>query len=591
MKNLLYKSVSVMKKMRESSNAQISLAEKQNLIACIASVGTTHVECVLFANDNADLIAHGFTPSPQTIEAETKEWYDVIHAQPNVYGASVFGGYLKVLDRSIFCGMEGIAGFPVDKNTPIGSASGINTFTDNFNRTSIGTDYATTTSASGAWSISNNRLQLVHAGNEFTYNIARTAVSYGDGEYTATVNKGSFGRDGVVICLQGSGTSPFWVGYAVSISGTNTVILEDVAKIEQNPRPSIAIDTSSTFVTGTFYTIKVNKSGSTIKVKVWDASTTEPVAWLITATDSTYSSGFFGFVTEGFDKTVLWDDLTISPTFSLTSTWTGRYRNYLYNHVGIDRVQTGDIYCPIAEISGPAFSGNFWTTQTGAVQCVIEFHKVANAFAAETGKSIIFMNNPNFSETSSGWWGPNAGGNPYSDTGIVCYDYYGNQRGNQSVKPADYVFDLATIFAGQSLAGYGIATGGYPQFWCEWGDLSGSIYLGNNTKQSGDNFVVGTTTVEEWTEYWIAFLKAIRDGLVNTTPQKLIGFNYWGGWESQNSSILIKTGSGPSSQYSLNWRGQILRNFFINDGMARTPIPNGAYTEASPSFGGRQQTY
>lgn len=398
MKNLTYKSVSVMKKTRESSNNQITLAEKQNLIACIASLGTTHAEITMFTPDNADLIAHGFTPSPRTIEAETQEWYDVIHAQPNVYGASVNGGYMKVLDRAVFPNMEGIAGYSVDKTTPIGTAI--------------------------------------------------TAASDGN------------------------------------------------------------------------------------------------------------------------------------------STWCGRYYNYLNTHITAAKIATNDILCPIPEISGPAFSGNFWTTQSGAQTCTIEFHKVATAFYASVGKTCVFMNNPNFSEVSSGWWGT------YADTGIVCYDYYGNARGNRSVKPADYVFDLNQLYAGISpTAGYGIGTGGYPQFWCEWGDLSGSIYLGNNTVASGDNYVVGTTTVEAWMNYWIAFLKALRDNLVNTTPQKLKGFNYWGGWENQNTSILWKTGSGASSHYFPNWRGQILRDFFINDGRVRTPVPTGAYTEANPSFGGRQQYY
>lgn len=402
MKNLIYKSVSVLKKTRESLNAQIGLIEKQNLVACLASLGCTHVEIIMFAPDNSDLVAHGFTPSPRTIEAETQQWYDVIHAQPNVYGASVNGGYLKVLDRVVFPSMEGIIGYSIEKTIPIGTSL--------------------------------------------------TAAS-----------------DGL-------------------------------------------------------------------------------------------------------------------------STWCGRYYNYLTTHVTTSRMQTNDIHCPIPEITGPAFSGNFWTTQSGAQNCVVEFHKIATAFYASVGKTCVFMNNPNFAEVSSGWW------STYNDTGIVCYDYYGNARGNRSVKPADYVFDLSQVFAGTSpTAGYFIPTGGKPQFWCEWGDLAGSIYLGNNTQTTpgnSDNYVVGTTTVEAWSNYWIAFLKAVRDNLVNTTPQKLCGFNYWGGWENQNSSILYKTGTGDSSQYFPNWRGQILRDFYINDGRVRTPIPvAGAYTEASPSFGGRQQNF
>lgn len=395
MRNLTYKSVSVMKKTRESSNAQISLAEKQNLVACAASMGVTHIEITMFADDNANLISHGFTPAPQTIEAETKEWYDVIHAQPNVYGSSVFGGYLKVYDRAIFCGIEAISGFAADTTTPVGTAAG-----------------------------------AAAAGN---------------------------------------------------------------------------------------------------------------------------------------------------------TTWCGRYYNYLLNHVGATHIATGDIQCPIPEITARAFSGSYFTDQTGAHTCVAQFHLIATAFYATQSKTCVFLNNPNFSETSSGWW------SGHTDTSIVCYDYYGGWNGTSSVDPSGYVADINTIYAGNSLSGYGISTAGLPHFWGEWGDLSGSIMLRKGSVRTGDNFVTGTTTVEEWMEYWLDYLKAIKT-LVDAG--KVIGYNFWGGWENQNTSLFYKTGSGASSQYYLNWRGQMLAAFFISNGLARIPtLTTGTFTEADPSFGGRQMHF
>lgn len=396
MKNLTYKSVSVMKKTRESSNAQITRAEKENLVACAASMGVTHIEITMFADNNSSLISHGFTPSPLTIEAETQEWYDVIHAQSNVYGASVFGGYLKVLDRAIFCGIEAIAGFAADTGTPIGTAA------------------------------------------------------------------------------------------AASTAGLTT--------------------------------------------------------------------------------------------------WCGRYYNYLNTHVGASHIATGDIHCPIPEITGRAFSGSPFTDQTGMQNTTVQFHAIATAFYAAQGKTCTFLANPNFSEVSSGWWGT------YSDSGFNCFDYYGNARGTGSI-PADYTYDLGQVYAGVSpTAGYGISSGGYPIFWCEWGDLSGAVMpLGKGAVTSGDNFVSGTTTVELWMEYWINYLKALK---VLVDAGKLVGYNYWGGWENQNTSIFYKTGSGASSQYYLNWRGQMLAAFFISNGLTRIPtLTSGSFSEADPSFGGRQMHF
>ncbi len=387
-----------MKKSKDAISSQLTTAEKQNLVACLASAGITHVEITCLADDTALLVANGTTPSPRTAEAEVQDWYDVIHAQPNVYGPSVFGGTLKVLDRAVFCGIEGIFGFSFDTGTPIGTAASAPT----------------------------------------------------DGN----------------------------------------------------------------------------------------------------------------------------------------STWMGRYYRYLYNHVTTAKVQTGDILCPIPEITGQAFSGHWFTDQGGAISLTAQMKILTDSFAAAAGKNLVYMANPNFSEVSSGFWSgyPSAGN-------IVCYDYYGNWNQISPVTPAGYIADLSSIFAGQSLSGYGISTGGIPQLQCEWGDLSGSIQLQGQSQRTGDNFISGTTSIEAWHKFLIDFYKAYRDNLV---PTKLIGFNYWGGWENQNTSILWKTGSGAGSQYFLNTRGQILAAFYKGNGLGRIPVNTNAsatYSEADPSFGGRDMYY
>src|SRR5205085_2508518 len=44
----------------------------------------------------------------------------------------------------------------------------------------------------------------------------------------------------------------------------------------------------------TKYTVKFNVSGTTLSAKVWQTGTTEPSNWMVTATDSTFSSGKVG---------------------------------------------------------------------------------------------------------------------------------------------------------------------------------------------------------------------------------------------------------------------------------------------------------
>lgn len=383
-----------MKKQRESSNNQIGLAEKQNLVACLARMGVTHVEFTMFSNDNSDLISHGFTPSPLSIEDETKQWWDVVHAQPNIYGSSVYGGYLKVIDRNIWCDQEGISGFSKLTTLPVGTAAG-----------------------------------------------APTAGS---------------------------------------------------------------------------------------------------------------------------------------------STWLGRNYRYLVNHVGLSRLQTGDMWCPTPEITGPAFSPNFWTNQSGAITYCNENKKLLDSITASLGITMAYTSNPNFADVSSGYWsGYSAQGNR------VCYDYYGAHPSGGGIKPEGYVYDLSEIYAGRSLDGYGLSTGGIKQFHMEWGDLSGSIYISPTAVRNGNDFVPASVTIEPWHDALIKYYRAYRDNLI---PAKLDGYSYWGGWQDQNTSIVYKTGSGDSSQYFPNSRGQILAAFFIGNGLGRIPVPTRDGTQ-SDGWGGRGYAY
>lgn len=400
MYNLTYKMVSVDQfSGRYSVLGQLGTIEKTNLIACLAQTGATHIQFASMGDSQAEYIARGHTPTPKTIDAETQEWYDIIHAQPNVYGSSVFGGYLKVWDRTIFAATQLILDFPADTGTSIGTAASA-------------------------------------------------------------------------------------------------------------------------------------------------------------ATDG-------------------------------TSTWCGRYYNYLYNRVGVSRFQTGDMLCGAPEITGDQrvnapFNPSAWATNAEAQTYSAETKKIADTWAASGGKTAICVANPNFTEVSSGSWAGYTQQNNF-----VCSDYYGAWNGISKTTPAGYIADWSSIYSGTSLDGYGISTAGIPQIWGEWGDLAYGLVQQGQSVRSGDNFISGTS-IESWLFALINVYKGFRDGLIN--PGKMVGFCYWGGWHNQNTSIVRKTGSGDSSEYFLNSRGQILAAFFKGKGIGRVPIntdPAATYSVADPSFGGR----
>jgi hypothetical protein len=113
MKNLTYKAVDVMKKTKDTVTSQLTTAEKQNLVACLATTGITHIAISIPMDVQSVFTDAGTTPSPRTISGETQDWCDVIHAAG-----------LKVIHRGTFCACENIWNVPfADGSVSTGSAA------------------------------------------------------------------------------------------------------------------------------------------------------------------------------------------------------------------------------------------------------------------------------------------------------------------------------------------------------------------------------------------------------------------------------------------------------------------------------------
>ncbi len=232
-----------------------------------------------------------------------------------------------------------------------------------------------------------------------------------------------------------------------------------------------------------------------------------------------------------------------------TNTLAGRFYLYMNTNVGAAHIIDGDVFAPIPEGTTHAFDAHYWWpdgTQANYVTAYNVFHDIVDAYGTANGKSLVFMTHDNFSELASGWM--NVG--RFSDQNLAGADYYGQRQGSTKVTVADYLTDWQQLYLGKDSNGGGNNNaGGYPQFWGEWGDLPDAM----PASTSADN-----TT---WSNFLNSFYTMIKDNLA-TPKGPMIGFNYWGGWEGQNTSILDKTGSGASSVYTLNFRGQILKNYF-----------------------------
>jgi hypothetical protein len=238
------------------------------------------------------------------------------------------------------------------------------------------------------------------------------------------------------------------------------------------------------------------------------------------------------------------------------STWCGRYYLYLNNHVG-DHVEDGDIFAPIPEGTTHAFDGHWFTDQSGYMSLFPFLNTITQAYGTAKGKSVVFMSHNNFSEVATGYISSGV----FSNQLFVGADYYGQRQGSAYVHPSNYVYDWQQIYEGHDPNGGGNnGAAGINQFWGEWGDLPNALPTDAEANP------------ERWARYLINFYKALRDNLVPNNGH-LVGFNYWGGWEGQNTSLLIKSGSGASATYSLNFRGRILQAFFKNpSGITRAPV-------------------
>lgn len=241
------------------------------------------------------------------------------------------------------------------------------------------------------------------------------------------------------------------------------------------------------------------------------------------------------------------------------TTLCGKYYNYLYTNIGINHVSSGDIFAPIPEGTTHAFDGHyFWTagSQANYADVYAQFKTITADFATVAGKTLLFAQHNNFSEVASGWIPQSL----FNDVGSAGADYYGQNRGTAFNSPDDYVTDFSTVFTNRGV----VTQQG------EWGDLSGAI-------------TAGISTIEERMRYLLNFYKDYQSGLVDNN--KMNYFNYWGGWEGQNTSLLIKTGSGASSVYTLNARGKILQAFFKNsNGMVRSPVITAGTTDDTYTF-------
>jgi hypothetical protein len=227
------------------------------------------------------------------------------------------------------------------------------------------------------------------------------------------------------------------------------------------------------------------------------------------------------------------------------TTWLGKTYKYIADHPGL--FQAGDIWAVLPERTEGIFSDATSFISSGGSGLQANYANFFNDLKAVSDSAFSNIGKPgvitgftanNFSEFNSTWMYKSV-----SDTaGVIAIDHYGIDH-----TAAEMESDIRKI---HNLYGKKV-------FLQEWGD-----YWHPNMSQA------------DRTNY-LNSMYAVLQKLVNENI--LIGFNYWGGWENSLEGILVDNGNS----YSVNYRGNILANFFAANGSAApTPTPTPAPTPA-----------
>jgi len=147
-----------------------------------------------------------------------------------------------------------------------------------------GQQWAGNANSSKVFSINGNTGQI--AGNSTNSYDALLGPQVSDAEVVFTGSMNNFSGTNLAAVLRWTDTSNW---YRVYIDGSSLVIQKKVAGTLTKLK-SIAFAATN----GTSYTLRLNVVGSTLSAKVWQAGTTEPTNWMLTANDSSLTSGYCG---------------------------------------------------------------------------------------------------------------------------------------------------------------------------------------------------------------------------------------------------------------------------------------------------------
>jgi streptogramin lyase len=161
---------------------------------------------------------------------------------------------------------------------------------------SDGQTWAGDANSLNAFSISGNTGQVANTGGNSYSAVLGPAAA--DAEAFVTGSISSFASSNFGDVLRWTDGNNWYKAY---VEGANLVIQKKVSGVT-----TILASTPFTAAAGVAYTVHFRAVGSTLTANVWATSDSEPAGWMLTATDSTFASGYAGmrFLTQTGTATV-----------------------------------------------------------------------------------------------------------------------------------------------------------------------------------------------------------------------------------------------------------------------------------------------
>lgn len=157
-----------------------------------------------------------------------------------------------------------------------------------------------------------------------------TAIS-GDGEILVRLRTNSAVGNNSGVIVQGSTSANS--GYAITLASSGATL--QISRWDAGSEATF-VDAAFVWLANTWYWIRARRNSGVIEAKVWADGGSEPGSWTVSLTDSTYSSGFYGYATRYGFADAQWSQIGVgtggdSAPASAPSTVAGHASNVTFH--------------------------------------------------------------------------------------------------------------------------------------------------------------------------------------------------------------------------------------------------------------------